>query len=303
MVRLRQGSTPLCGFGTSRTPATRPQPRRALGQAGKTRAAVSRPGVAPDLPFLLNSPKLPEELTDAAGRKTVRELEPVSVMPPPSLLDLRRLRCFLLLSVADLLLTAHLLRGGDARFHEVNPLAAWCLARCGWLGLGAFKAATVLLATGALVVLARRRPGAARVALSAGCAAVGLVVVYSVSLAAVVGPHLRRQERRELEVQAEQDRVLEARCRKAHAYGRLLNRLSREVADGRPLAEAAHELAALGRHHDADWQRFMGQLYPGKSPREMLTAHLSWSAGKEGARPAPRGDDRGEDVARPSHPQ
>jgi predicted nucleic acid-binding protein len=225
-------------------------------------------------------------------------------MPSPSLVKLRWLRCFLLLSAADLLLTAHLLRGG-VRFHEANPLAVWCLGRYGWLGLAAFKTATVLLAVGALVTLARRRPGAARLALTAACAAVGLVVLYSASLAAVVGPSLRRQEQRELEALAEEDRILDARCQKAHTYGRLLNRLSREVAAGRPLAEAVVELEALGRHNDSDWQRHMGRIYPGKTPREMLEAHLRWWAGLEGRRaalpkdrpPVPEAEGRSQEAA------
>jgi hypothetical protein len=149
-----------------------------------------------------------------------------------------------------------------------------------------FKAAAVLLATGAFLILARHRPRVARLALTAACAVVGLVVVYSTSLAAVVGPSLRRQEMRELEALAEEDRRLDARCREAHAFSLQLSRLSREVAGGRPLAEAVVDLEALGRHHDPDWQRLMGRLYPGKTPREMLEAHLNLWAAREAPRPA-----------------
>jgi hypothetical protein len=46
------------------------------------------------------------------------------------------------------------------------------------------------------------------------------------------------------------------------------------------------KLEALGRHHDPDWQRLMGHLYPGKTPREILEPHLSWWAGLEGRRAA-----------------
>ena len=197
-------------------------------------------------------------------------------MLPSSPVKQRGLCCFLLLSAADLLLTVYLLRTGCAR--ESNPLAAWCLARCGWWGLAAFKALTTLLAVAALILLARRRPRLARLALRVSCAAVGLVVFYSASLAAVVRPLSQHEEQRELAALAEENRILDVRCRQAHAYGRLLHRLGREVAGGKPLVEGVAELEKLGIHHDPSWLRQMRRIYPGATPRAILEAHLAFWA-------------------------
>src|SRR5215471_13598299 len=64
---------------------------------------------------------------------------------------------FILLGVADLLITCYLLGAAPGQFYESNPVARWWLDRWGWAGLASFKAATVLLALAAVGVVARRR--------------------------------------------------------------------------------------------------------------------------------------------------
>src|SRR5205823_2460235 len=63
-------------------------------------------------------------------------------MPPHASLPL-----FLILSVADLLLTWFLVGSGNGPVYEANPAAAWALSRFGWAGLAAVKVASVLVFT------------------------------------------------------------------------------------------------------------------------------------------------------------
>lgn len=91
------------------------------------------------------------------------------------------------LSVSDLLLTRSLLRADDEAF-EANPVAAVWLEEHGWAGLAAFKAASVLVFLGAVVLLLRRHPALAAGVVTAACAVLLTVNAYSHSL-------LRQSER------------------------------------------------------------------------------------------------------------
>ena len=92
------------------------------------------------------------------------------------------LLAFLFLNAADLFLTWKLLRGSDGRFLESNPVAAWSLARYGWLGMTALKLGSVTAVVGLAWVLARNRPQVARLILGFGCGAVSTAVMQSVLL-------------------------------------------------------------------------------------------------------------------------
>jgi hypothetical protein len=100
----------------------------------------------------------------------------------------RKLLLLGLLSLADLCLTWWLLRQSGGHVYESNPLAAHCLERHGWAGLALFKAATVFLGGGLLVVVCGYRPHTGGRALTLACAAVAAVVVYSCWLAATLDP-------------------------------------------------------------------------------------------------------------------
>jgi hypothetical protein len=93
------------------------------------------------------------------------------------------------LGLADLALTAYLLRTFPGRLGESNPLAQWCLSQGGWAGLVAFKAAVIALVVGAAAAIARHRPRAARRVLAFACVATVVVLVYSATLIAAVPSH------------------------------------------------------------------------------------------------------------------
>jgi hypothetical protein len=85
---------------------------------------------------------------------------------------------YALLSVADFKLT-HTLLTADEGAYESNPVAGVWLERYGWAGLAAFKAASVVVFAGALVVVARRRPRVAAGVVTLGCAVLVSVTAYS----------------------------------------------------------------------------------------------------------------------------
>src|SRR5262245_22133252 len=86
---------------------------------------------------------------------------------------------YVLFSVMDWWLTWLMVGRGGA--YEANPLAATVLARFGWLGLAIFKLVLVALVLGVGGYLWSRRPRTARFVLTLGCAAILVVVGYSMS--------------------------------------------------------------------------------------------------------------------------
>lgn len=95
------------------------------------------------------------------------------------------------LSLADLLLTVHLMDGTGPRVYEGNPLANACLAAHGLVGLAVYKLAAVSITAGMLAGLCCHRPVVGGRLLVFACGTVGLVVVYSGVLAVVVGRPVR----------------------------------------------------------------------------------------------------------------
>lgn len=94
------------------------------------------------------------------------------------------LAVFVALSVTDFVQTFALVETSGGRVVEGNPVAAEWLARYGWVGLAAFKAASVLVVAGVVLILARRRPSAGALVAAVGCAALVWVTTYSHSLLA-----------------------------------------------------------------------------------------------------------------------
>ena len=82
------------------------------------------------------------------------------------------------LSVADLLFTHRLLTANELAY-ESNPVAGVWLEQYGWAGLAAFKAASVVVFAGALLIVVRRRPRVATGVVAAGCAVLLSVTTYS----------------------------------------------------------------------------------------------------------------------------
>jgi Domain of unknown function (DUF5658) len=143
---------------------------------------------------------------------------------------------FVLLSALDLLLTGWLLSSRPGEVYESNPVARWWLARHGWPGLAAYKAATVALFAAALALLYRRRPAVARRVLQVGCLTVAAVVAYSGALAATV-PHAAPDGELLLDLADVESEERREHTRRYHAAVR---ELSDDVLAGRrELTEAA----------------------------------------------------------------
>lgn len=87
---------------------------------------------------------------------------------------------FLLLGVADLVLTTILLNTGVV--HEANPLARYFIFAGGVHGLIGFKCIMLAIAAVAAQVIVVRRPRTAKAVLHTGIGVQFFVVAYSVSL-------------------------------------------------------------------------------------------------------------------------
>jgi hypothetical protein len=97
-------------------------------------------------------------------------------------LSFGKLVFYTFLSVADLLLTRHLLDEGGGEIYESNPVASWWLASYGWMGLVSFKFAMVALVDALSVFIAAYRPKTSRRILLFACTVTALVVAYSAYL-------------------------------------------------------------------------------------------------------------------------
>ena len=186
----------------------------------------------------------------------------------------RKLILFLLLNVADLVLTWVLLRSDHGECYESNPLAGWVLTFGGWLGLVGFKAAVVVVVAGLALIISRSRPQAGGRVLFFACSAVALVVVYSSYLLGSLAVP-RSAEAAEYQATKEEDAAWEREWSQVNERHRLLASLSEDVvARRRSLAEAA---GALARANPVYLNPFLPQLrerFPGYSEEECLAARL-----------------------------
>lgn len=92
---------------------------------------------------------------------------------------------YILVSVLDFYMTWWMLNRGEAqgfRFVESNPVARFFDARWGSHGLFGFKIAAVVVVLLATILIADRRPAAARALLWTGILVTGSVVAYSFAL-------------------------------------------------------------------------------------------------------------------------
>ncbi len=88
----------------------------------------------------------------------------------------------ILLSLADLMVTYHLLRSGPG-FYESNPIARLVFVRWNIAGMAIFKFALVAFVVTVGEVVERKRPGLGRFVILTGCAASALVVAHGLRLA------------------------------------------------------------------------------------------------------------------------
>jgi hypothetical protein len=193
----------------------------------------------------------------------------------------RKLILFLCLSLADLVLTWHLLSHGDGQVYEGNPLARWWLAHSGWQGLTLFKVALALLVGGLTLVIAQKRPRAAGRVLVLGCSVLLAVVLYSGLLAVAVAARSVAPGLRDPEVAAGSDhsRDLDRQREQVGVYQQLLERLGADlIARRRTLPEAVVLLAESEQGRSPDWVRDLGRAYPGRSEQARLAANLVYRA-------------------------
>jgi hypothetical protein len=183
---------------------------------------------------------------------------------------------FALLSLADLALTWWLLSGSNGRVYEANPMARWLLEQHGWAGLATFKAGIVLLVLALCAVVARSRPRAAGRALTLGCAALALVVLYSVGLCRTTLPLAQAGvEPEELQQMAEINRQARAEHQEREAFQAFMEELGRDVLAGRyTLREGVDRLAASKRGQDSSWLHSLIVAHHGRPRQECLAAVL-----------------------------
>jgi hypothetical protein len=93
-----------------------------------------------------------------------------------------KLALFGVLSALDLALTYNLLKNGNGRIYEGNPIANAWLTSYGWGGLTTYKVLSVVGFVGATVCVTARRPRVGQHVLTVACSILGVVVLYSWTL-------------------------------------------------------------------------------------------------------------------------
>lgn len=89
--------------------------------------------------------------------------------------------CYVIVSLADLLMTYLLLRTGP-HFYESNVIAHWFFERWNILGMTLFKFAVVGAVIAVSEIIERHRPGVGRLILVIGCGAAGYALVIGFRL-------------------------------------------------------------------------------------------------------------------------
>src|SRR5262249_5584973 len=99
-------------------------------------------------------------------------------------LPLDMLLLFVVLSVADLVITFLLIKGaqGHIKVSEGNPIAGAWYANYGWPGMIIFKVGIIALVGAVGVYISLHRPDTGRRVLTFACLVVALVVIYSYRL-------------------------------------------------------------------------------------------------------------------------
>jgi hypothetical protein len=179
-----------------------------------------------------------------------------------------QLALFLLLSLADFVLTQILLEQQKPGIYEGNPVARQCLAGYGWPGLLAYKAAMVLTAATALGLIARQRPRLAGSILTFACAALTATVLYSGALA--VWRPVPVDEFTGINFGAEADH---------QQYVRIRNGLRQElISRRRTLRDAARALGETAWAQQPGFIHGRRTVFPGRGEEECFGAILVASA-------------------------
>src|SRR5262249_44399985 len=150
---------------------------------GPRSLAPRSPAVPPNIPWLGRSAPSPPQpgatiAQSECGGPAARRASQVRCDMGLRIYCALGVALYMLLSLADLVLTTALLRGNRAAY-EANPLAAACLESHGWRGLAVYKAGGVAAFLGAIGLLTRRRPRVAAGVVTFGCLVMLGVTGYS----------------------------------------------------------------------------------------------------------------------------
>jgi hypothetical protein len=182
---------------------------------------------------------------------------------------------FIALSLADLVLTCSMLDRFGGQVYEANPIAGWWLAQHGWVGLVGFKALLVTLVFGLTLLIARSHGRAASRVLKVGCAALALVLLYSVGVGTVAAARESAAERRAQKALEQDKRWLHDRNQQRREFWAVVAQLGeRLIAGSTSLSEAALYLAQTKFANDPSWQIALQANYAGCRRLEMYAALL-----------------------------
>jgi hypothetical protein len=178
-----------------------------------------------------------------------------------------KLSLYLTLSVADLLLTYHLLQQSGGSVYEGNPIANAWLSAYGWAGLILFKAMAVLIAGGAAAFISVYQPQRGGYVLKFACCALALVVLYSFSLVRSLGAETGQPDARALSV--------EKQIAVNYEYDKLIEHLRDELIAGRcTLVAAVSRLSTAEKAQSPTYLRHLHERHPGCSDSDCLALEL-----------------------------
>jgi hypothetical protein len=96
---------------------------------------------------------------------------------------------FLVMSLADLVLTWRLVSADNSEVDEINPVALWVLQNAGWTGLAAYKLTLASMIGVAAMMISRRKQIAGNSVIMFGCGAQASVVITGFLLLQGSKPH------------------------------------------------------------------------------------------------------------------
>jgi hypothetical protein len=189
-------------------------------------------------------------------------------------LHLPKLALYAALSIADLLMTRELLQAGDGNVYEGNPFAEAWQASFGLLGLSAYKAVAMLLATGCILYVSLHRPRLGGRLLVFACGATAAVVCYSCYLAHHIDPSTALTQDDAWSTRS-RGQWLDQEMARQKSYEALLGQLSEDLIDRRcTLTEAVALLSESEKARDPRWLEVLHRTWPGRSDAECLAVHL-----------------------------
>jgi len=189
-----------------------------------------------------------------------------------SLSHLLLLKLFILLSLADLGLTAWMLLRHPQWVSESNPVANWWLANLGLGGMAAFKVLTVLVVWYVSWRLLTSRRWLSHGVLIVGCLTVLAVVAYSSSLARNLSSASEDMSQVE-----ELSQTLDVKWAKLHAHTTLVKRVCRELGRNQVTLKEAVELVEQSEHsQDPSWVAQMKLSYHSDCLAVCLAKSMLW---------------------------